>query len=62
MQSIVMHQLAHPYPWIKETILPVGAFGKLRLGEMLHLPDFVLVAGLVAMFVGLIVLLRRFGK
>ena len=41
------------YGWIKETVLPVGAFGKVRLTEVVPLPEFVwwIVVTAIALFV-----------
>jgi len=47
------------YDWIAAHILPVGAYGKLRLPELLGLPEWACYAGLVAMTLGIFALVRK---
>lgn len=47
------------YDWIAAHILPVGAYGKLRLPELLGLPEWACYAGLVAMTLGILALVRK---
>jgi uncharacterized membrane protein YedE/YeeE len=47
------------YDWVAAHILPVGAYGKLRLPELLGLPEWACYAGLVAMTLGIFALVRK---
>lgn len=47
------------YDWVAAHILPVGAYGKLRLPELLGLPEWACYVGLVAMTLGIFALVRK---
>ena len=47
------------FDWVAANILPVGAYGKLRLPELLGLPEWVCYAGLVAMAAGIFWLVAK---
>jgi uncharacterized membrane protein YedE/YeeE len=47
------------FDWVAANILPVGAYGKLCLPELLGLPEWVCYAGLVAMTAGIFALVRK---
>lgn len=42
---------AMTYPWVKANILPVGSLGKVRLPEVLHVPEW-LIYGILALGAG----------
>ena len=50
---------AFSFDWVAVHILPVGAFGKLRIPELLSLPEWVCYLGLLAMSVGTFYLIGR---
>jgi uncharacterized membrane protein YedE/YeeE len=47
------------FDWVAANILPVGAYGKLRLPELLGLPEWVCYAGLVVMTAGIFAFVRK---
>ena len=47
------------FDWVAANILPVGAYGKLRLPELLGLPEWVCYVGLVVMTIGVFALVRK---
>lgn len=50
------------FDWVAANILPVGAYGKVRLPELLGLPEWVCYAGLVAMAAGIFALVEKAEK
>lgn len=50
------------YDWVAAHILPVGAYGKLRLPELLGLPEWVCYAGLVVMAISVFALVAKAEK
>lgn len=50
------------FDWVAAHILPVGAYGKLRLPELLGLPEWVCYVGLVAMAAGIFTLVAKAEK
>jgi uncharacterized membrane protein YedE/YeeE len=47
------------FDWIAANVLPVGAYGKVRLPELLGLPEWVCYAGLIAMAAGIFALVHK---
>ena len=50
------------FDWLAANILPVGAYGKLRLPELLGLPEWICYAGLIAMTAGVFALIAKAEK
>jgi uncharacterized membrane protein YedE/YeeE len=50
------------FDWVAANILPVGAYGKLRLPELLGLPEWVCYAGLVVMTISVFALVNKAEK
>ena len=50
------------FDWVAAHILPVGAYGKLRLPELLGLPEWVCYVGLVFMAAGIFALVAKAEK
>jgi uncharacterized membrane protein YedE/YeeE len=48
------------FDWVAAHILPVGAFGKLRIPELLSLPEWTCYLGLLAMAAGIFYLIGRY--
>lgn len=47
------------FDWVATNILPVGAYGKVRLPELLGLPEWACYVGLVGMTLGVFALVRK---
>ncbi len=47
------------FPWLAAEVIPVGAFGKVRLPDLLGLPEWACYLGLVAMTAGMFRLVAR---
>ena len=47
------------FDWVAAHILPVGAYGKLRLPELLGLPEWACYAGLLALTAGVFALVAK---
>jgi uncharacterized membrane protein YedE/YeeE len=47
------------FDWVAANIIPIGAYGKLRLPELLGLPEWVCYAGLVVMTAGIFAFVRK---
>jgi len=47
------------FDWVAAHILPVGAYGKVRLPDLLGLPEWVCYAGLIGMTLGVFALVRK---
>jgi uncharacterized membrane protein YedE/YeeE len=50
------------FDWVAANILPVGAYGKLRLPELLGLPEWVCYAGLLVMTISVFALVNKAEK
>lgn len=50
------------FPWLAAEVIPVGAFGKVRLPDLLGLPEWACYLGLVAMTAGVFTLIAKAEK
>ncbi len=50
------------FPWLATEVIPVGAFGKVRIPELLGLPEWVCYLGLIAMTAGVFALIGKAEK